>query len=456
MATSDPSKKDQVVQKCENSDVDLVRLYYVGNDGVPRGRVLPGDNIEDMLENGVNLSSAMQSFNSLDHLAPEGRFGAAGEIRMLPDPDTFQVLPYADRSAAMICDMYDLDRTPWDADPRSQLSAYLDSLESDGLEVNAAFESEFYLLEEDEDGELVPYDDSVCFAADGMQSANDIVLDITDALEAQGMDLVAYYPEYGPGQQEIVVEYDEGLVAADNHIHFKQTVKGVAQNHDVKATFVPKPLEDAAGSGCHVHLSLWEDGENIFYDAESETQYSLSDTARSFVAGILDHAPAIVAITAPTVVSYKRLRPHMWASAFTCWGFDNREAIVRVPSSKWTEKPETTRLEFKPVDNTANPYLAELALLAAGMDGIERDLDPGEPLDKDPSALSETEREKRDIYRLPETLGEALDELAEDDVIAEAMGEELYGSYLEVKRSQWDEFTGTVTEWEIDHFTRAF
>ncbi|MFC4986825.1 gamma-glutamylputrescine synthetase [Saliphagus infecundisoli] len=445
--------RNEVIETCDSDDVSLVRLLYVGNDGVPRGRVVDADHIESALDDGINLSSAMQSFNSLDHLAPGGMFGAAGEVRILPDPETFRVLPYADRAAVLLCDLYDLDRTPWDADPRSALSSYLDDLP---YETNAAFESEFYFTRTTDDGELIPFDDSVCFGADGMQSANDIALDMTDALKAQGMDIVAYYPEYGPGQQELVVEHAPGLQAADNHILFKQTVKGVASNNGVEATFVPKPFEEAAGSGCHIHLSLWDDGKNVFHDPDSEGRYGLSETARHFIGGILDHAPALVALTAATVTSYKRLRPHMWASAFTCWGQDNREAIVRVPSSQWEEPSDTTRFEFKPADNTANPYLAELGLLAAGMDGVGRELDPGAPVNEDPAEMSATERTDQDIYRLPETLGDALDELEADEVIADAMGETLFQSYLEVKRSQWEEFTGTVTDWEIDEFTRAF
>ena len=444
---------DDVIETCSSDEVSLVRLLYVGNDGVPRGRVVDADRIKSTLTDGINLSSAMQSFNSLDHLLPNGTFGVAGEIRIVPDPETFRVLPYADRSAIMLCDLYDLDQTPWDADPRSALATYLDSHPH---KASVAFESEFYLTRETEDGEMVPFDDSVCFGADGMQNANDVILDITDALKAQGMDIVAYYPEYGPGQQELVVKYASGKQAADNHILYKQTVKGIASNHGVNATFVPKPFSEAAGSGCHVHVSLWEDDENMFYDPESEGRYGLSDTARHFIGGVLDHAPGLVALTAANVMSYRRLRPHMWASAFTCWGQDNREAIMRVPSSQWDDPSETTRLEFKPADNTANPYIAELGLLAAGMDGVARELDPGDPLNEDPADMSSAEREQRGIRRLPETLGEALDELEANNVLADAMGETLFHSYLEVKRSQWDEFTGVVTDWELEKFTRTF
>ena len=445
--------KADVVERCSADDLELVRLVYVGNDGVPRGYVVDANAIESKFDDGMNLTKGMQSFNALDHLSPTGPFGPVGSVRLLPDPETFQVLPYADRSAILLCTMETTDGEPWEADPRSALLEFLEEID---LVPASAFESEFYLIERTEDG-LEPLEDSVCFSPDGIQLMTDFVLELKDALEAQGMEFVTYYPEYGPGQQEFVVKHDEGIRAADNHVLFKQTVKAVAMNRNHRATFVPKPFEDAAGSGCHIHLSLWNGDENVFYDPDADDQaYPLSEAARHFIGGVLEHAPALTALTAPTTLSYKRLRPHMWASAYTCWGEDNREAIVRVPFAGVDNPEKTTRIEFKPADNTANPYLALLGLLAAGYDGLERELDPGTPLESDPETLSETERRERSITRLPETLGEALDALAADDVIADALGTSLFESYLDVKRTEWNEYTGTATEWELEALTRAF
>ena len=446
--------KSEIIKQCTEGEVELVRLLYVGNDGVARGRVVPAERIEDALETGANLAKAMQSFTSLDELAAGGRFGAAGEIRLVPDSETFRVLPYADRSAVMLCNMYNLDRTPWDADPRSTLSAMLDET---AFEPQVSFESEFYLVRNTDEG-FVPFDDSVCFAADGMQSATDVILDMVAALREQDMAVTSYYPEYGPGQQELVTKHAPGLLAADNHTLYKQTVRSVATNHEIAATFLPKPFPDAAGSGCHIHCSLWRDGENAFHDPDADSPYGLSETARHFVGGVLEHAPGLVALTAASVMSYRRLQPHMWASAYTCWGRDNREAVVRVPSSQWDDRSNTTRIEFKPADNTANPYLAELGLLAAGMDGIENEIDPGEPVEMDPSELSVGDRAERDIRRLPETLDEALDALEGDEVLAQALGQTLHGSYLEVKRSQWEALGEEEddADRELESLMRAF
>ena len=434
--------------------VELIRLLFVNNSGVPRGRVLDAGDLKSIFENGGNLTKGMQSFNALDALVGGGTFGPVGEVRLVPDPETFTVLPYADRTAVMLCDMYELDGTPWDADPRSRLRAFLDNLAEDDLVPKAAFEGEYYLTREGEDGPE-PFDNSTCFAVDGMDSAHDIVLDTIDALKAQGLGLSNYYPEYGPGQQELVVEHDEGVAAADNHVLYKSTVRAVAEQHGVGATFAPQPFEGMPGSGCHVHLSLWRDSENAFA-TEDGGRYGLSEVGRQFVAGVLEHAPALVALTAPTVGSYDRLQPGMWASAFTAWGHDNREACVRIPSSDWHDRSETTRLEFKSCDNTANPYLALLGLLAAGMDGVERGLDPGEPLQQDPAALADDERADRRIERLPASLAEALDEFEDSDVLRDVLGETLHQSYLEVKRSEWDASTDEDGDWEADYLLRAF
>jgi len=440
-----------ITRAIDRDDVDLIRLLFVNNSGVPRGRVVDAGDIVSVLEDGTNLTKGMQSFNALDALVDGGTFGPVGEVRLVPDPETFTVLPYADRTAAMLCDMYELDGTPWDADPRSRLTAYLDDLD---LTSTASFEGEYYLVREGDDG-LEPFDRSTCFAVDGMDSAHEITLDTIDALKEQGLGLSNYYPEYGPGQQELVIEHDEGVAAADNHVLYKSTVQAVANDHGVDATFAPQPFDGLPGSGCHVHLSLWDGDENCFAD-DGDGRYGLSAFGRQFVAGVLEHAPALVALTAPTVQSYDRLQPGMWASAYTAWGQDNREACVRVPSSDWNDRTATTRVEFKSCDNTANPYLALLGLVAAGMDGVERELELDEPVQQDPAALSDAERADRGIERLPTTLAEALDALEACDVLREAMGETLHRSYLEVKRSEWEASVDEDGNWDAEYLLRAF
>jgi glutamine synthetase len=444
----------EVVEQCDRDDIDLVRIFYIDSGGVIRGRSVPTDDIETFLAEGVNFAQVQQAFSALDYPVPGTDIsGPVGEVRLVPDPASFTPLPYADRTAAMLGSFQTLDGDPWAFGTRAQLETYLDDL---AYETAAAFESEFYLGKRDEDGDLEPFDESGCFAADGMQSTHDIILDMIDALEAQGMDFAVYYPEYGPGQQELVIKHADGIAASDNYALYKQTVKAVARDHGVEATFLPKPFREKPGSGCHLHLSLWEGDENLFFDPASDSRYGLSEMGRHFVGGILEHGRALVALTAPSVISYKRLQPHMWASAYTAWGEDNREGMVRVPSSSAKNREGSTRIEYKAIDNTANPYLAELGVLAAGMDGIERELDPGEPLQQDPDSLSEAEQADRNVERYPETLGEALEVLEDDDVLRDALGDELLQTYVTVKRAQWEEFNSSVTDWELANLRGPF
>ena len=255
-------------------------------------------------------------------------------------------------------------------------------------------------------------------------SAHDVILDTVDALKAQRMGLAVYYPEYGPGQQELVIEHGTGVAAPDDYIRFKETVAAVADAHGLGATFRPKPFPQLPGSGCHTHFSLWQDSENVLYDPGADGRYPLSEQGRHFVGGVLEHAPALLALTAPTVES------------------GNPEA--------------TTRIEFKPVDNTVSPYLVQFGLLAAGLDGIERELGTGDPLDRDPGTLGEAEREAQGHERFPTTLAEAVDALDGDDVLRAAMSDALVDSYVQVKRSEWEQSTDEDGEWESEYLAREF
>lgn len=432
----------------EDAEIDLVRLLYVGNDGVVRGHTVDAADVENAVTDGATLPQSVQSLTAFDQRILDGRFDAVGEVRLMPDPDTFREQPHADGCGAMLCDIHDLDGGPWAADPRSSLTAFLEGMDAD---VRTAFESEYHLCRETEDG-LVPLDQRGVYSTESMRAAHPITTDIVDALKAQAIGFEKYYPEHAPGKHEVVIAPATGVRAADEHVFLKETVKGVAANHDVQATFLPRPFPDST-NGCHIHLSLWDGDDNVFYDASDAD--GLSERARHFIGGVLEHADALVALTAPTVNSYARLRPQTEASAFACWGLDNREAAVRIPSPKG-DAEKTTRLEFRPADNAANPYLALLGLLAAGMDGVERGLGPGEPVAYDPGNLPPAERDERDVRRLPETLGEAVRALEADDVLADALGDDLHESYIEVKRTQWRAFTESADEWKLDRFREVF
>jgi glutamine synthetase len=457
---AEPAKDDgaqrrrgrEIVARCKAGRVQLVRFLYCGNDCLIRGKACHTQFLNSYLRSGIGLTVAMQSFNMLDQLVPEGSFGPVGEIRLVPDLETFAVLPYVPGSARLLCDMQTLEGEPWGACPRAFLRRMIERGRQAGFVLKAAFENEFTLARR-EGEQYVPIDRSPCFSTVGMDAAAPVMIEIIEALMAQGVYPEQYYAELGPGQQELPVRFADALRAADNQVTVRETARGVARRHGLYASFAPKPFPDEAGNGSHVHWSLWriKDGRNHFHDPRG--RYGLSEAAHAFIGGVLAHLPGLVALTAPSVNSYRRLRPRFWSSAYTAWGPDNREAAVRVPSTRRGLEMESTNLELKPCDPSNNPYLALGGLLAAGLDGMERRLDPGDPALVDPDTLPEAERTRRGIRRLPASLGEALDALERDDALRTALGPVLAREYLAVKRSEARGFEGKDAAFEIaQHF----
>jgi glutamine synthetase len=432
--------------------VRLVRFLYCDNGGVVRGKAVSVEQLAARVRTGVGLTVAMQAMNSLDQLQPVDEMGPVGEIRLVPDPATFTILPYAPRSAAMLVDHVRLDGEPYEAGPRQFLRRMADRLAEHGFEARLAVENEFALARAVAD-HPVPLDPTLCFSTNGMTAAAAVVDAIVVALDAQGIELAQYYPELGHGQHELSVLPRPSLAAADTQVLVRETIRGVAASHGLIASLGPKPWPDQAGNGAHIHFSVWEGEQNRFYDPGG--RFGLSPLAEQFVAGILDHLPGLLALTAPSFNSFARLQPQHWSSAYTCWGPDNREASVRVPSPYWGEEAATTNLEFKPADASANPYIAFGGVIAAGLDGVARDLEPPPPLTVDPATLSDGEREAGRVVRYPETLAAALDALEADDVLLAALGEPLARSYLAVRRSEWDAYSAADEEFAYtNHFAK--
>ena len=447
---SDARQRRVILSRCKSAGTHLVRFLYCGNDGVIRGKACHTRFLDSYLESGIGMTVAMGSFNMLDQLVPEGSFGPTGEIRLAPDLETFAVLPYVPKSARLLCDMLTLEGKPWGVCTRSFLKRMIDRARQAGVVLKAAFENEFTLARQEGD-RYVPLDRSRYGSSIGMDSAAPIMIDIIETLIAQGVHPEQYHPELGPGQQELPVRFADALRAADNQLTVRETARGVARNHGLLASFAAKPFPDQAGNGSHIHWSLWriKDGQNHFHDPKG--RYGLSEAGYAFIGGVLAHLPALAALIAPSVNSYRRLQPRFWCGAYACWGPDNREAAVRIPSKRRGREMESTNLELKPCDPSNNPYLALGGLLAAGLDGMARKLDPGEPVLVDPDTLSEAERKQRGIRRLPASLGEALDALERDEVLRAALGEMLAKEYLAVKRSEVRGFEGQDVAFEIEH-----
>ncbi len=448
--------KEQVLAAVGAADVRLVRFLYCDNGGVIRGKLAHRDSLAKRLETGIGLTVAMQAFNMLDQLLPFEGMGPVGEVRLVPDPESFVVLPYAPNSAAMTCDMIALDGVPWAACPRSFLKRMIARAGERGMAFQTVMENEFSLLEKNAEGGFDPIDTGGCFSTVSMAAGAEVMNDIVAAMEAQAIPIDAYYPELGHGQHELPIRHAPALRAADNQIWLRETVRGVAHRHGMLASLAAKPLPEQAGNSAHIHWSIWDRGgeTNLLYDADD--RYKLSKTGYHVVAGVLAHLPGLLALTAASYNSYRRLQPHFWSSAYTSWGPDNREAAVRVASGLWGHEPESVNLEFKPSDPSNNPYLAMGGLIAAALDGVARELDPGEASLIDPANFSSDEQAARGIERFPTTLEAALDALEKDEMLMEALGPELAGSYLVVKRSEHAAFAAEDLDFEIKHHIHKF
>jgi glutamine synthetase len=440
------------VQQAQSAGVQLVRFLYVDFAGVTRAKALHVSQLADKLREGTGLTRAMMAMNVLDQLQEVEGMEPVGEIRLVPDPETFTVLPWTPSSASVICDQLGHDHRNWGACPRAFLKEMVARAERAGIAVTAAFENEFYLALE-RDGSYVPFDQSLCYTSIGLDLPAQVMHDIVTALDAQGIQVEQAINEYGPGQQEISIRHTSPVRAADHQIKLRDTVRGVALRHGLLASFAPRPFTDFIGSGCHVHISPWDRqaGRNLLYDPGAD--HDLSQTGRHFIAGILDHLPALLALTCPSVNSYRRLQPMAWSSAFTAWGFDNREAPVRVASPFWGREEQSFNIELKTSDSSANPYVSLGAIIACGLDGIDRALDPGPPCEHDPAKLSDDERERRGIRRLPLAIGQSLDALERDDLLRDAMGQFMYQAYTTVRRSEERAFSSQDAGFEArQHF----
>ena len=448
--------REKVVNAANAGNVRLIRFLYCDNGGTIRGKLAHINSLASRIESGIGLTVAMQAMNMLDQLQPVEGMGPVGEIRLVPDPDSFVILPYAPNSAAMICDMIALNRKPWGACPRSFLKGMISRAAEHGFTIQAALENEFSLFRADGEGSYTPIDTGLCFSSISMAAAAEVMNDIVAAFEAQGIPIDGYYPELGHGQHELPIRHSPALRAADNQIWFRETVRNVANQHGLLASLAPKPMPEQAGNGCHIHCSVWDlAGEtNLLYDAND--RYKLSQMGYHFIAGVLAHLPGLLALTAPSYNSYRRLQPHFWSSAYTAWGPDNREAGVRIASGLWNNEAASVNLELKASDPSNNPYLALGGLIAAGLDGITRQLDPGDPSLIDPGNYSDDERAARGIQRYPTSQAEALDALEQDEVLMHALGPELSASYLAVKRSEYAAFAAEDVNFEIKHHIYKF
>lgn len=433
-----PQDEAGLLQRVQDDGLRFLRFLYCDPSGIIRGKQVHAARLAGTVTAGLGLTRAQNAVNALEDLVPVAGMEPVGEVRITPDPDSYVRHPWLDGVGSVLCDQLDHDGLDWGCCPRSFLKRVVDQAAAAGVRVRASFENEFYLAH-DVDGVPRPWADGPVYSSAGLDRAAPVMDDIVDALVAQGLVVEQAINEYGPGQQEISIRYDEALAAADNQLRFRDTVRGVAEaGHGLRASFAPKPFADGIGSGAHLHFSLWDAaGErNLMHDPADP--FAVAAGARSFLAGVLDHLPGLVALTCPSYLSYDRLRPSAWAGSTVSWGFDNREAGLRIASPFRGREMESANAELKTCDATSNPYLALGGLILCGLDGLARGLELPEPARHDPARMTPEQRERCGVRPLPVTQADALDLLEKDDVLMGGLGDLLGRCVLAVRRAEYE------------------
>ncbi|MFD1586048.1 type I glutamate--ammonia ligase [Halorientalis brevis] len=444
------AEAQEVLDEIEEKNVDFLRLQFTDILGTVKNVSIPAEQAEKAFAEGIYFDgSSIEGFVRIQE----------SDMRLVPDANTFSVLPWKNSeehaSARLICDVINTSTgEPFEGDPRYVLKQAIQRAEDMGYQVNAAPEPEFFLFEEDEDGRATTKtnDAGGYFDLAPKDLASDVRRDIIYGLEDMGFEIEASHHEVAQGQHEINFEYDDALTTADNVGTFRTVVRAIAAEHDLHATFMPKPIPKINGSGMHTHLSLFtEDGENAFHDEDDE--FNLSETAKQFLGGMLDHAPAITAICNPTVNSYKRLVPGYEAPVYVAWSDRNRSALIRKPAARI---PAASRVELRSPDPSCNPYLALAVMIHAGLDGIEKGIESPDPVRENIYDFDEEKRAEYGIDTLPENLGEAVDALEADEDIYNALGEHIGEKFVEAKRQEYKEYLVDVSEWELDRYLETF
>ena len=437
---------DRILEDAKKKGVQFVDLEFVDVTGMPKMCEITSDRLEDTLSDGTWFDgSSIEGFARI----------AESDMFLVPDTSTWAVLPWTmNRTARIICDVYQDEKTPFAGDPRNVLKRQLARASEMGFEYKVGPELEFFFFKGFDNSADFPHavrvhDDAGYFDLATRDAAVELRQEIVPALESMGMMIERSHHEVAQGQHEIDFTYGGALSIADAVLTYKTTVKTLAKKYGLYASFMPKPRFGINGSGMHVHQSLWKDGKNLFYDG-SDT-YWLSKTAKHFLAGIMEHARGLAAITNPTVNSYKRLVPGYEAPVYICWGRINRSALIRIPRNL-AGKEKGTRIECRFPDPSCNPYLAFAAMLAAGLDGVARKLEPPAPVEERVYGYEEEKRKTLGIGTLPGSLEEASAELAKDPVLGEAMGKHLCEKLLAIQKKDYDGYKTQVTPWEMERY----
>lgn len=434
--------KEDIFQMVEEEDVEFIRLQFTDIFGTLKNVAITASQLEKALNNKCMFDgSSIEGFVRIEE----------SDMYLYPDLDTFTIFPWRPQQgkvARIICDVYCADGTPFEGDPRYILKRQIGKAAEMGYMFNVGPECEFFLFHQDENGQptTITHEKAGYFDLGPVDLGENARRDMVLTLEDMGFEIEASHHEVAPAQHEIDFKYDEAMNTADNIMTFKLAVKTIAKRHGLFASFMPKPKFGINGSGMHINMSLSKDGKNIFDDVNGEL--GLSKEAYYFIGGIIKHMKAITVIMNPLVNSYKRLVPGYEAPCYIAWSATNRSPLIRIPASRGQE----TRVELRNPDPAANPYLALAVCLAAGLDGIKKEIEPPAEVPENIYELDDDERESRGIESLPADLHDAIGELKKDAFIQEVLGQHITNKYIEAKEAEWMQYRTQVTGWEIEEY----
>jgi len=441
-ATSDPEARREVLKRLQEENVDFLLLWFTDIEGHLKSFAVTPSEVEEALNDGMGFDgSSITGFNAIEE----------SDMVAIPDPGTFQLMPAREgemKMARMICDIVTPDGKPYEGDPRYVLRRALERMRSLGFDTfNVGPELEYFLFENDKGTETL--DEGGYFAMTTLDAASGLRQETVHALESMGIPIEYVHHEVGPSQHEIDMRFAPALEMADHTVTYRLIVKEIAKKAGYHATFMPKPIFGENGSGMHTHQSLFSDGRNAFFDGDDK--WHLSAAGKAFIAGQLRHAREIAGIFAQWVNSYKRLVPGYEAPVYVAWSQRNRSALIRIPLYK-PGSEQATRAEIRCPDPACNPYLTFAVLLHAGLEGIEQGYELPEPMETNLYHLTSEQRRERGIVSLPETLGEAIDALADSELARKALGPHIFDRYIELKRKEWDDYRVQLTGWELERY----
>lgn len=434
--------REDILRMVEEEDVGFIRLQFTDIFGTLKNIAVTANQLERALNNQVVFDgSSIEGFARVED----------SDMYLYPDLNTFEIFPWRPQQgkvARLICDVCKADRTAFESDPRYILKKVLKEAKEMGYTFDVGPECEFFLFHTDEDGlpTTITHEHAGYFDLGPLDLGENARRDMVLTLEDMGFEIEASHHEVAPAQHEIDFRYDEALKAADNIMTFKLVVKTIAKRHGLHATFMPKPQYGVSGSGMHINMSLNRDGANVFRDDKDSN--GISQEAYYFIGGLMKHMKAISFITNPIVNSYKRLIPGYEAPFYIAWSAKNRTPLIRIPGTRG----ESTRIELRSPDPSANPYLALAVCLAAGIEGIKNEIMPPDSIDCNVYDMTEEERRKAGIEELPGSLREAAAAFRNDPFIQNVLGEDLSEKYLQAKKREYAEYSSQVTEWELSRY----